>query len=937
MRKKDVWGSLREEIIQNIDVRKIYETWGIRFTGSVSSKGWEKCHAANRDDNNPSANVNLTNGIYKDFAGETLSIFDFAVKYGHAADWYEAHKILAKEAGIANKVPKKGKPDRAKDTLEIIETFSLASVKGLSIALKINIRVIPLTGAKIARYPKKSPEPQTVVAFPIFDPVTLLESPPESYVIQTGTGHPVLIYQGQGNPLKEEKRITIGTTGILNELALKHWDEAEIVYKTEGISDMLVLQDLIPEELRTKHIVITNAAGTDDGSPAWGLAPHCVGKQVVIIHDRDTPGQFGVSKDKTGGAARWVRAMVGKARSVKNLQLPFDMVETKGKDLKDWIHAGHTYEELLQLVAETPEEVTGRPPESTDDLPQESAELAILRRLNIGVVNCKQNSRTGTTIEMFNFSRNTTFFIRGISKYTYHDTLVDFSESAQTEIEENDAVTGPRLSMRQVKTAIAVEAGKKHEIRRRVGLGIWYLGDHRLVLVGAGEYLLMNGSLKKYKGPQNDSGDVVIQVGQAGEGWYDQAEIEKHMSDAKDPAWRTRFFNEFSGILRRWDNYTSGTVPDILAALALATWAQDVWSWRPWVSITGPSNCGKTTLFKFLHQYFGENISLLTGDTTAAGLRQSVDIHSKICMLDEFESNPERPKIIQWLKNAGAGGSSTRGTPGQTVVKSKVKIIPWMAAIEAQMDQESERNRYISIHMKDRTGMGFFEYPSPEQIKELRAKSLAVICQVYHRVLEIHKHLISSYKSELATRYIESWGLPVAVMTAVMGYTNEQAMDAMNTVMEIATDDLKENVISEDETLLQAIAGASVSVGSGAFMTVTELLSKASWGVSGSKESPSRHLGRVGIRKLPDDSLIGEKDRVEGTYVFLCHSMIRQKLFRGMSYSDVGIDQILMRCKGAIRKQQRIDGKCFRGINIPLSFLCSTTDEQDDFVPDGDK
>ncbi len=559
MSKKDAWKALREEIISRIDIRKVYETWGVKFSGSVSSKNWAECHAIDREDSSPSAGVNLTSGIYKDFAGETLSIFDFAVKHGKAADWEEAHKILAKEAGVAAKLPKKKKPDRAKEVLGLGSVISPASIKLLATQLKIGLKIIPMTGARIASYPKNAREPQMVAAFPIFDPVNLMDSPVESYVIQSGVCEPIYLFRGVGHMPKQEKRIIVGTTGILNEWALKHWDTAEVVYKTEGLSDMLCLQNLIPEELRTKHVVITNAAGCDDGSPVWGLAPHCVGKRVVIIHDRDVPGQYGTAADKSGGATRWVRALVNRAKSVRNVQLPYEMSPNHGKDLKDWIHEGHTYDDLLKLVEETPEEVVAVSEEDkSPEKPEESEELAILRRLNIGVMSCKQSAKNGTVIEMFNYSRNAVFFIRGIKSYSYQDMLVDFFETAKSEVEENDGIIGPKLSVRQVRNAIAVEAGKKHEIRKRVGLGVWYLGEHRLVFVGAGEYLLMNGSLRKIKGPQIDRHDIVIQVGQAGEEWYDQAEIEKHLDNARNPAWRQVFFNEFSAIFARWRTTRTG-------------------------------------------------------------------------------------------------------------------------------------------------------------------------------------------------------------------------------------------------------------------------------------------------------------------------------------------------------------------------------------------
>ncbi len=378
-------------------------------------------------------------------------------------------------------------------------------------------------------------------------------------------------------------------------------------------------------------------------------------------------------------------------------------------------------------------------------------------------------------------------------------------------------------------------------------------------------------------------------------------------------------------------------IPDILAALAIATWAQDVWQWRPWVSITGPSNCGKTTLFRFLNDYFGPNLSMLVGDTTAAGLRQSIDINSKIILLDEFESNHERPKIIQWLKNAGAGGSAVRGTPGQAVVKSKVKVIPWMASIEAQMNEESERNRYISIHMNSRAGKGFFKYPSPEEIADLRAKSLAVICRVYPRVMEIHSSLIGNFKTDLATRYVESWGLPVAMYSAIMNFSDQEALEMMNAVMEFATDDLKETAETEDQSLLQSISGAHVSIGGGAYMTVAELLASPSYGVGKSSEAPSKHLARVGVKRLPDDALNDKKPIKDEPYVFLCHKTVAQTLLKNTKYQGVGIDQILMRCEGAIRQPADLMGKTFRGVNIPLKLLISIkSDEKDSFIPDGE-
>ena len=48
--KIDAWKALREEILQNLDIRGKYEEFGVKFTGKVSSKNWAECYAFGRDD-----------------------------------------------------------------------------------------------------------------------------------------------------------------------------------------------------------------------------------------------------------------------------------------------------------------------------------------------------------------------------------------------------------------------------------------------------------------------------------------------------------------------------------------------------------------------------------------------------------------------------------------------------------------------------------------------------------------------------------------------------------------------------------------------------------------------------------------------------------------------------------------------------------------------
>lgn len=51
------------------------KSWGVRFTGRVSAKGWAECHAIDRDDVKPSAAVHVDSGVYTDRgSGASLSL-----------------------------------------------------------------------------------------------------------------------------------------------------------------------------------------------------------------------------------------------------------------------------------------------------------------------------------------------------------------------------------------------------------------------------------------------------------------------------------------------------------------------------------------------------------------------------------------------------------------------------------------------------------------------------------------------------------------------------------------------------------------------------------------------------------------------------------------------------------------------------------------------
>ena len=920
MSKVDAWKALREETLQNLDIRAKYEEFGVKFTGKVSSKNWAECYAFGRDDKSASAGVNLTTGLYKDFTGETHSIFDFMGQFGMAESWQDAQEKLAKSVGLAKKIPKKAKAKRVEDSLGFTNKVNVASIVPLARQYGINPQAILMTGVRLARYPANSSEPQIVCAFPIYDAVAMLEEQVQSYVAQDPTGRPIGVYQGPDLPPKPEKRIVIGTTGILNKWALEHWEKAERIYKVEGLSDMLVLQNFIPEEFREKHLVITNACGADDSTPAWGLANHCVGKEIVIIHDADIPGQYGTAKDQSGGAQRWIKALKGAAKSLKNVQLPYEVASKHGKDLRNWINEpGRKYADLLELVVATKDEVTGALIDGTGAVTERTPTQVILDRLGIAVLG--HMADRGQTIVIFNFEMKRRFYIPDIDKFTYNKALISIGELAKSELDPSPEPSPAKIGMKDLRESIAYEAcGRRVSRESAIGVGIWEI-NNKLVFVGCGEWMAMNGDLKSYQSPEID--DKLVDFGEGKDSWYNEEDIRKWLPYATDAAWRTEFLKELSGVFELWDNW--GVTKEenhlrsfLVSSLVMSTWVQGIWSWRPWIAIIGETNSGKSTFFQFLGKFFGPQIAMVVGSGSEAGLRQSLGTASKILLLDEFEASKERTKILDWLKNSGGGGSSVRGTPGQHAIKGAVQVIPWFGATEAGMRNETERNRYVLLNLASRKGKPRFTLPDQQQIDTLRAKSLAILMRCWVRAKELHLHLNTNCQFDsLYSRYTENYSMPIAMWAAIDGLSNEESEELFQKVIGPMLEAVSFSSESEHGTLLQEVLFSRVPIGRGETRTVSELLTYQSHEVPGA-EAPDKILARVGLRKMDGAEFKCGMYSPGKRFLFVAHKIVQRELLRNTDFGEKGLDQLLERIPNSFRTKQRLGGSSTRGIAIPM-------------------
>jgi putative DNA primase/helicase len=370
-----------------------------------NDKGWLSVlgkDSSGADEKKASAAINVggdpkTRGRYKNQAtGESYSIFEAGVRFGRFSHWTETRQHLADKLGMNVQLPsangkgkgKRRKPKSGGDTPHPEANGKGGSVRASSVGAAADGRPPPtpppsvaagdggspdwcqskldwcrhasftrqaaidlakskppvgreavdMAGGRAAMWPKKAPLRQLVLAFPAYD----ADGKVSRYCLIQPNGRQLSKYEGPNHAPSTGKVFTVGPRpGFLNRFALDRLAAAEIVWKVEGVTDLLALQTAIPEGLQETHLVITNSGGCSE-SPD-GYVSRLAGKVVHVVGDCDTPGQK--------GAARWCNALAGKAAEVRNVVLPFEVETKHGKDLRDYFNDGMTYAELLQLAA----------------------------------------------------------------------------------------------------------------------------------------------------------------------------------------------------------------------------------------------------------------------------------------------------------------------------------------------------------------------------------------------------------------------------------------------------------------------------------------------------------------------------------------------------------------------------------------------------------
>lgn len=169
------------------------------------------------------------------------------------------------------------------------------------------------------------------------------------------TGGKLAVYDPKsdswGNPtswktVKGDQKGVIGSDNLFDSAK---YSSINRVFKMEGCSDLLAVIPL----LQPNEAAFCNVGGArENPKPYRWLLEILEDKLVVVIHDRDEVGVEGAIGKPAEGRKGWATWAAETASEVKNIELPFDLSETHGKDFRDWLNQGHERSDLDQLITE---------------------------------------------------------------------------------------------------------------------------------------------------------------------------------------------------------------------------------------------------------------------------------------------------------------------------------------------------------------------------------------------------------------------------------------------------------------------------------------------------------------------------------------------------------------------------------------------------------
>lgn len=194
-----------------------------------------------------------------------------------------------------------------------------------------------------------------------------------------------------------------------------------------------------------------------------------------------------------------------------------------------------------------------------------------------------------------------------------------------------------------------------------------------------------------------------------------------------------------------------------------------VLDWSTHCCLTGDAGTGKSTIQNLNQNIIGELGYLFDGDSTEAGLRQSLRGASAILLIDESESNSGKMAgHLKMARSASSGSIKALGTTDQKGIQFKLKFSMMLTGIVAPAMSQEDESRFLKLELLERNtsssdvSMKMFLADNKKQ-KQLGVKVAKFMINHYTNLLKIDvavKNILA--QNGASDRFLATYGTIIA-------------------------------------------------------------------------------------------------------------------------------------------------------------------------------
>jgi putative DNA primase/helicase len=195
--------------------------------------------------------------------------------------------------------------------------------------------------------------------------------------------------------------------------------------------------------------------------------------------------------------------------------------------------------------------------------------------------------------------------------------------------------------------------------------------------------------------------------------------------------------------------------------------------WRPHLWLSGPSGSGKSTIMnEVVHLILDKTGLFFQGQTTEAGIRQSLGKKSLPVVFDEFETNDEKSgqriaALVELIRQASyeSNGYVTKGSSTGESINYATRFMAIVSSIGVNLPNEADKNRFTVIELKRSSDS---QEQSIEHFQEFKRRLRVIndewVHSFYSRIFNLwpvflqnrellFKEIAKRYSSRLAQQY----------------------------------------------------------------------------------------------------------------------------------------------------------------------------------------